>query len=206
MAELYPGGSVTSCQHYWRTYVDKVRWYAVQAFARQEKSLVGDLRLRGVEALLPTYAAIRRRSNRTTAAVELPLFPGYLFVHTSLNHRMRILSTPGVISLVGFGPRPTPVDDSEIDLLVNRIRHFDPVPYPNMQIGDRVRVKSGPLAGAVGVLIRRKNNLRLVISMNLITQSVSVDVDGADIEPLPANSRSILPRVLYVPPKQQAMQ
>ena len=186
--------------------MDKVRWYAVQAFARHEKSLVGDLTLRGVDALLPTYAAIRRRKNRVTAALDLPLFPGYLFVHTSLTDRMRILSTPGVISIVGLGARPTPVDDSEIDFLANRIRNFDPMPYPNMRIGDKVRVKSGPLAGAVGVLIRRKNNLRLVIMMNLITQSVSVDVDGADIEPMSASSPTILPRVLYLPPRHQPTQ
>lgn len=183
--------------------MEKVRWYAVRAFARREKTLVEHLKLRGVDALLATYVAIRRRKNRTTAAVELPLFPGYLFVHTSLNDRMQILSTPGVISIVGFGPRPTPVDDAEIDLLTNRITQLDPMPYPNMRIGDRVRVKSGPLAGAHGVLIRRKNNLRLVISMNLIMQSVSVDVDGADIERMPANSPFTFPRVLYIPPKHQ---
>lgn len=186
--------------------MEKVRWYAVHGFARREKTLLEHLKLRGVDALLPSYVAIRRRMNRTTAAVELPLFPGYLFVHTSLNDRMQVLSTPGVISLVGFGPRPTPVDDTEIDLLTHRIAKFDPMPYPNMQVGDKVRIKSGPLAGAHGVLIRRKNNLRLVISMNLIMQSVSVDVDGADIEPLPANSPFSLPSVLYVPPKHQPPQ
>jgi len=181
--------------------VQTPRWYAVHAASKYEKKVIEHLKLRGVEALLPMYTAIRRRMNRTIATLELPLFPGYLFVHTQLQNRVRVLEVPGVISLVGFGPRPTPVDDAEIELLANRIRRFDPMPYPNMQIGDRVRVKSGPLAGAVGVLIQRKNNLRLVISMNLIMQSISVEVDGADIEPLPASSRSGISRVLYIPPQ-----
>ncbi len=182
------------------------KWYAVQSATKSEKRVLEHLTLRGIEALLPTYVAVRRWKNRTTNTLELPLFPGYLFVRTRLSDRIRILQTPNIISFVGLGPQPIPIEDAEVDLLANRISRFDPMPYPNMQIGDKVRVKSGPLTGAVGVLVRRKSNLRLVICMNLIMQSVSVDVEAADIEPLVSKCGQVVPRVVYVPPRSAATQ
>lgn len=181
-----------------------IRWYAVHTQARHEKQVLEFLKFSNVSAVLPTYMAIRRWKNRTKHMLELPLFQGYLFVRFSLENRLKIACTPGVIALVGSGPYPTPIEDAEIDLLTNRIRQLDPMPYPFMKIGDRVRVKSGPLAGTMGILVRQKQNLRLVLSINLIMQSVSVEVDASDIEPLPINSSVSPRRVLYLPPRHLA--
>lgn len=181
-----------------------IRWYALHTQARHEKQVLKYLQVNNVSALLPTYMSVRRWKNRTTQTLELPIFPGYLFARFSLENRLPVICAPGVISLVGAGQYPTPIDDAEVDLLTNRIRQLDPMPYPYMKIGDQVRVKTGPLAGTVGILVRQKQNLRLVISMNLIMQSVSVEVDAWDIEPVSTNTRPVSPqRVLYVPPQHR---
>lgn len=117
--------------------------------------------------------------------LQMPLFPGYLFVHLALRDRLKVLQVPGVARFVGFDGRPTPLPGGEIETLRDRLgRHVLAEPHPYLTVGRRVRLKSGPLAGCEGVLIRRKGAYRVVLSIEMIMRSVVVDVDLADIETL----------------------
>jgi transcriptional antiterminator NusG len=115
--------------------------------------------------------------------LQRPLFPGYVFVHLALRERLRVLQISGVARLVGFDGHPVPVPEEE----VTRIREYldgglRAEPHPYLTVGRRVRLKSGPLAGSKGILLRRKGNFRVVISMELIQRAVAVDVDVTDVE------------------------
>jgi transcription antitermination factor NusG len=160
------------------------RWYAAYTCARHEKSVVQHFEARAVEHFLPLYTSMRSWQNRRVQ-LELPLFPGYVFVHIALGVRLRVLEVPGVVNLVGFNGRPYPVEEREIESLrrgtMNALK-IEPYPYLNLSVGSRVRIKSGPLAGMEGKLTRKKNTYRVVLSLELIAQSAAVEVDSADIE------------------------
>jgi transcription antitermination factor NusG len=163
-----------------------VRWFAAHTQPRHEKKVRAHLQSRNIETFLPVYLAPRRWNNGLKVNLELPLFPGYLFVRTSLHSRVPVLNTPGVVGLVGSGPRPIPVPDDDIELLTTRVTQLKPEPHPYIEIGDRVRVRSGPLSGCQGILLEKKDGLRFIVSMDLLMQSVSVQIEAADIEHLPA--------------------
>jgi transcriptional antiterminator NusG len=164
--------------------VNDFRWYAARTQPRHEKKILEHLTYREVESFLPIYLAARRWNNGTKANVELPLYPGYLFVRTSLQRRIPILSVPGLIGLVGCGGCPSPIADQDIELLATGIVQLKPEPHPYVKIGDLVRVRSGPLAGREGFLVRKKENSRFVLSMDLLMQAVSVEIDATDLEHL----------------------
>ncbi len=161
------------------------RWYVAHTHSRHEKKVVEHLRLIDVETLLPLYLSPRRWKNGMTMNLELPLFPGYVFMRTGLDKRVKILNIPSVVGIVSSGAHPVPVTDAEINLLVKGIAGRDAEPHPFMNVGDRVRLHSGPLAGMEGVLVRKKQGYRFVLSMDLIMQAVSVEVNPADVEHLP---------------------
>jgi transcription antitermination factor NusG len=159
------------------------RWYALYTCANHEKRVAEQLALRSVQHLLPLYEAVRRWKDRRVR-LELPLFPGYLFVRTHLRERLRILEIPSAVRLVGFDGHPVPLPEEEIEALrcgLEQQVRAEPCPY--LKIGRRVRVKSGPLQGAEGVLVRKKHSLRVVLSIDLIMRSIAVEVDAADLEP-----------------------
>jgi len=159
-------------------------WYAVQTCANHEKRVLQQLDQRTVEAYLPLYASLRRWKDRRVR-LELPLFPGYVFVHLALRDRLRVLQTPSVVRLVGFGGQPTALPDQEIDALrqgLSRGMHIEPYPY--LKVGHRVLVRSGPLRGLEGILVRKKNGSRFVISLDLIMRSVAAEIDVAELEPV----------------------
>ncbi len=158
------------------------RWYAAYTQPRHEKKVVAHLGLREVECFLPLYVAPRRWNNGVKVNLELPLFPGYVFVKLSLERQFQVLSTPSIIRLVGSESRPLPIAMHEMDVLMHRIQPLKPEPHPFIQVGDRVRIKSGPLAGLEGILLQKKDRCRFVLSMDLIMQSISVEVDAADID------------------------
>ncbi len=160
------------------------RWYAAYTRARHEKRVAEHLVHRDINFFLPLYSALHRWKDRRVR-VELPLFPSYLFVHIPLSDRLHVLEVPGVVSLVTFGAHPVPLPDNEIEPLRAGLMHnirAEPCPY--LKVGRRVRIKRGPLAGAEGILLRKRSNLRVVLSIDLIKRSVSVEVDSADIEPI----------------------
>lgn len=159
------------------------QWYAAYTCANHEKRVVEQLCVREVEHFLPLYASVRRWKDRWMK-LHLPLFPGYVFVRLALRDRLQVLQVPGVARLVGFNGLPCAIPDSEIEAmqtcLVRKV-HLEAHPY--VQVGRRVRLKTGPLEGLEGIVIRRKNRLRFVISLDLINCSAAVDVDAQDLEP-----------------------
>jgi transcription antitermination factor NusG len=140
--------------------------------------------MREVEAFLPLYAAMHRWNNGCKVKVELPLFPNYVFVRIPQQERVRVLEAPGVLSLVGSGRGPSALPDSEIEVLRTSLplRKFEPHPY--LAVGERVRIKSGPMVGMEGVLLRKRNNFRLVLTLTNVMRSVAVEVDADEVEPL----------------------
>jgi len=158
------------------------RWYAAYTSANHENRVAKQLGLRSVEHFLPAYASVRRWKDRRVT-LQMPLFPGYVFVRMALRDRLLVQQVPGVAHLVGFDGQPAALLDEEIDelraSLENGVRAG---PHPYLNVGRRVRLKSGPLAGMQGILLQRKGRFRLVISIELIQRSVAVDVDVADVE------------------------
>src|SRR6202022_1559696 len=158
------------------------RWYAVQTCANHEKSVLQQLGQRTVEAYLPQYASMRRWKDRRVR-LELPLFPGYVFVHLALRDRLRVLNIPSVARLVGFGGPPVALPDNEMEALRSSLaRQLRAEPHPYLKTGRRIRVTSGPLAGLEGIIVRKKKQLRFVLSLDLIMRSVSVEMDEADVK------------------------
>ena len=157
-------------------------WLAAYTTARHEKAVVRHLDVREVENFLPLYKAVRKWKNGCRVDVEFPVFPNYVFVRVDRRMSHRVLDAPGVVAFAGSGRVPVSVPDSEIEWLRNEppLRKFEPHPY--LVIGSRVRIKSGPLAGMNGVLTRKKSGLRVVLSIDLIRQSVAVEVGVDEIE------------------------
>jgi len=161
----------------------QVRWYAAHVYSRHEKQVVSQLQERHVDCFLPVYRSVRRWKDRRKE-LDLVLFPGYVFVHMDIRDRLRVLQLPSVARFVSFGGHPAPISDSEIETLSNGLASgIRAEPHPYLKVGNRVRVKYGPLAGAQGILIRRKEKCRLVLSVDLIMRSVALEVDEADVEP-----------------------
>lgn len=117
--------------------------------------------------------------------LQMPLFPDYVFVQIALCGRLEVLEVPQLAMLVGFGGKPTPLPEAEIAALKAGFEGgLRAEPHPYLQAGRRVRVIAGPLAGFEGILLRKKNELRFVISLDLIQRSVAVDCDAADVAPI----------------------
>lgn len=158
------------------------RWYAAYTCANHEKRVAAQLQARSIEHLLPLYSSMRRWKDRRVL-VEFPLFPGYVFVRHALCDRFRVLQIPSLVRLVGFGGQPHALAEGEIALLrssLSSTMRF--APHPNLRVGTRVRIVRGPLRGTEGILLRRKNELRVVLSIDVIACCASVEVDSADIE------------------------
>jgi len=160
-----------------------VRWYATHVCSRHEKQVLSQLEERNIACFLPVYRSLRRWKDRRKE-LELVLFPGYVFVHIDLKDRLRILQLPSVVRFVSFNRQPAPLPDEEIEILSKGLASgIRAEPHPYLKVGQRVHVRSGPLAGADGILTRRKDKFRVVLSIDLIMRSVAVEVDEADIEP-----------------------
>ena len=160
----------------------EARWYAAYTCAKHEKCVRAELEARAVEHFLPLYNSVRRWKDRQMR-LDLPLFPGYVFVRLALRDRLRVLQIPSVVRLVSFGGQPYPLSDCEIESLRAAISNTLRIePHPYLTVGTRVRIVAGPLAGAEGILARKKNLCRVVLTLDLIARSAAVEVDAADIE------------------------
>jgi transcription antitermination factor NusG len=159
-------------------------WYAAYTSANHEKCVAEQLTRRSVEHFLPLYETVRRWKDRTVR-LQRPLFPGYVFVRLALRDRLQVLQVPGVANLVGFSGTPTPLPQNEIDSLRTSLwKGVRAKPHPYLEIGRRVLVKSGPLAGMEGILLRRKSGLRVVVSIELIHRAVAVELETSEMEPI----------------------
>jgi transcription antitermination factor NusG len=157
-------------------------WYAAYTCANHEKRVASELQVRSVEHFLPLYRSVRRWSDRRVQ-IDLPLFPGYVFVRLALRDRLRVLQIPSLVRLLGFNGLPTALPDEEMEILRSGLsQRLRVEPHPFLTLGRRVRIKSGSLQGLEGILLRRKSNLRVVLSVALIHRSIAVDVDSTDLE------------------------
>jgi transcription antitermination factor NusG len=157
-------------------------WLAAYTRSRHENNVASQLSCKGVESLLPTYARMSRWSDQIKRS-QAPLFPGYVFVHVSEAERIPVLQTAGVVSLVSVGGKAARLQDEEIDQLRACFARPNEVePHPYLKVGHRVRVKHGPFAGWEGILVQKQNAARLVITVDQIMKSVSINLNGADVE------------------------
>ena len=161
----------------------QVRWYVAYVCSRHEKQVARQLEERRVSCFLPVYRSVRRWKDRRKE-LELVLFPGYVFVQLDLKDRLRVLQVPSVVRFVSINGHPAPLLDAEIESLNNGLANgVLAEPHPYLKVGRHVRVKNGPLAGAEGILVRRKDKFRVVLSIDLIMRSIAVEVDEADVVP-----------------------
>lgn len=167
-------------------------WFALQVRTRHEPGVAGFLEGKGYEIFLPVYTSRKRWSDRVKK-VESPLFPGYLFCRFDPQDRLPILTTPGVIQVVGYNRLPIPVEDSEIHAIQTLVASGLPnQPWPFLSVGDRVRIEAGPLRGCEGLLVEFKGNHRLVLSITLLHRSVAVEIDSAFVQSLRPSSATRL--------------
>lgn len=131
-----------------------------------------------------------RRWKDRRVRLQLPLFPGYVFVRLALRDHLKVLQVPSVVRLVGFGRMPTPLADEEIESLRRALTGgLRAEPHPYLKVGRRVRIVTGPLAGREGILKRWKGDLRVVLSTDLIQRSILVDVDPSSVVPILERTR-----------------
>lgn len=174
------------------------RWFALQVQPRHENTTASVLANKGYEVLAPLYRARRRRTDRFVE-LTLPLFPGYVFCRFDLRHRLSpVITTPGVVRIVGVGNRPAALADREmaaIQILVASGAAAEPWPY--LEPGDIVRIEYGMLAGMEGTFIRTKKPDRLVISVTLLQRSVAIEIDRAWVSLCPSAATKSSPSTLY---------
>jgi transcription antitermination factor NusG len=164
--------------------VPKLYWHAAYTCAQHEKRVAQALKHREIDHFLPLSAAFHQWKDRRVQ-ITVPLFPGYVFVHLTQSEWIRVLQIPGVVRLVGFNGQPAALPEEDLKVLRNSlIVRGLAEPYPYLPVGRRVRIKRGALEGFQGLLVRKKNRLRFVLSVHLISRSIAVEIDPADLEPV----------------------
>jgi transcription antitermination factor NusG len=161
---------------------DALEWYAVWTRSRHEQVVREQLERKGLEAFLPTITRWSHWKDRKKQ-VDWPLFPGYCFVRFNGAERLPVLKCTGVVNIVSFDGDIAPIPEHEIESirqLVESELQFDPCPL--IREGMMVEVTHGPLKGVVGRLVRKGSHARLILSVDLIGQAVSVEVDASDVK------------------------
>jgi transcription antitermination factor NusG len=158
--------------------VDALAWFGIHVRSRCEVQAHRELTQRGFETFFPSRVVTRRWSDRTKQ-VTIPLFPGYLFCRFDLDHRFRILNTPGIADIVGAGHVPISIPESEIQSLQTLVSSkVVLVPWPFLKIGQRVQLERGPLAGVEGIVIQAEDGCsRVVVSVGLLQRSVATHIE-----------------------------
>jgi transcription antitermination factor NusG len=161
------------------------KWFALYTTSRHEKRVALHLSQRQIECYLPLYRAERRWSDGSKVTLDLPLFPGYLFIRIPRGERNRVLAVPGALAVVGgTGGEPAPLPDATVEALRTGLKSRRAQPHRLMTSGEKVRIRSGALAGFEGVVVRSKNGFRVVLTLEHIMQSYCIEVDLDDLEPL----------------------
>lgn len=159
-------------------------WWAVYARHQHEKQVAETLQAKGFDVFLPLYESVRRWKDRRKV-LALPLFPGYVFVRGGHERRLGILTTPGVHLIISRGEAAAEIPEAEIQSIRRSLEaKFAVEPHPYLNCGDHVRVTRGALEGIEGILLRKKNIFRLVLSVEMLAQSVSMEIDATDVEPV----------------------
>ncbi|MGC8548853.1 MAG: UpxY family transcription antiterminator [Acidobacteriaceae bacterium] len=166
---------------------DAMAWWVLYTRHQHEKAVSDALTAKGLEVFLPLYDSVRRWKDRRKT-LSLPLFPCYVFVRGGLDRRLQVVTTPGVHMVLTRGEAVATIPETEIDAIRRAVEgYFDIEPQPFLSCGDRVRVTHGPLIGVEGILLRKKNRFRLVLSVNMLAQSVAVEIDATDVEAITPN-------------------
>jgi transcription antitermination factor NusG len=158
-------------------------WYAVQVASQMESKVALGLQARQYEIFAPTYKERRTWSDRSKT-LELPLFPGYIFCRLADENIGLAVSTPGVRRIVGFGGKLCPIQDEELETIRKLAILGDSIPVPYATLGEKVEITEGPLAGIVGVITRLKSGCRLIVSVELIMKSISIDIEESQLAPI----------------------
>jgi transcription antitermination factor NusG len=184
------------------TAASQLPWHALQCWVRKESLIATQLEGQGFECLLPKTKSLREWSDRKKE-VEQPLFPGYVFCRFEYSQRRPVVVTPGVLQVVGFGR--TPVEDREIEAIQIAVASgIQSVPWPYLEVGERVRIHTGKLSGLEGILVNFKGNHRVVLSVSLLQRSVALEVDLAWVASLEKRSEPKTQRVVAEAPVRVA--
>lgn len=157
-------------------------WFAVYTTSRHEKRVAQHLGQRQIEHFLPVYREEHRWKDGSRVLLDLPLFPGYVFVRIFPQDKVGVLEVPGVVSLIGTASRPAPLPDFEVEILRAGLDPMRAQPHPLVTAGHRVRIKVGALAGLEGIVLRKKGGFRVVLTLDPLMQSIAIEVDGDDVE------------------------
>ena len=172
-----------------------LEWYAIRVRSNYEKTVSRLLQQKGYNEFLPTYEQASRWSDRVTQ-ITRPFFPGYVFCQFGITKRMPILTTPGVVSIVGFGKIPAAIDPQEIAAVQRLVESgLATVPWPYCRVGQRVVIEEGPLVGVEGTVLEVRNAFRLVVSISLLQRSVSAEIDRVWIRPM-SERQSFVPQAV----------
>jgi transcription antitermination factor NusG len=159
------------------------RWFALYTTCRHEKRIAQHLSQREIEHYLPLYRSDRKWRDGSKVTLDLPLFPGYIFVHIKRSERVSVLSVPGALAVVGgTGGEPAPLPDAAIEALRLGLKEHRIEPHPLLRVGQLARIRSGAFAGMEGVVVRKKSGCRVVLTLEQIMQSVAIEVNEDDLE------------------------
>lgn len=160
-----------------------IRWYAVRTKPQHESVVARTLEAKGYERLLATYKTRVRWADRMKE-MERPLFPGYLFTRFDAAHRVPIVSIPGVIEIVRLAGHPAPIEDDELMSLKTAMNSgYTCLPWPHAELGKRVQIGFGPLAGVSGIVTDVKGKTRLILSVSAVNRAIVVEVDASYLAP-----------------------
>lgn len=166
----------------------ETQWWALYTRHQHEKTVADMLSMKGFEAFLPLYDSVRIWKDRKKT-LSLPLFPCYVFVRGNMGSKLQVVSTPGIHMVLCHGEHIAAIPETEIEAIRRVVEGPSRVePHPFLKCGERVRVKRGALEGVEGILTRKKSVFRLVLSVDMLAQSVAVEVNAMDVEPLRAQS------------------
>jgi len=184
-------------------------WWALYTRHQHEKTVADMLATKGFNVFLPLYDSTRKWKDRTKL-LSLPLFPCYVFVKGGLDRKLQVVSTPGVHMILYRGEQVAAIHEQEMAAIRSAVEgRLKIEPHPFLKCGQKVRVLRGAMEGVEGILTRKKNRFRLVLSVDMLAQSIAVEVDAADVEPvdektLPAASPAAMPlRPMSVAPDQR---
>ena len=174
----------------------EVPWWAIYTRHQHEKVVAEMLAAKDFEVFLPLYDSTRRWKDRSKV-LSLPLFPCYLFVHGGLDRKLQVVTTPGIHMILYRGDHVATIPQQEMEAIQRAVEgSYRVEPHPFLRCGMRVRVVRGALQGVEGILVRKKNLCRLILSVEMLAQSVAVEVHAADVEPCAAPAA---PAVIALP-------
>jgi transcription antitermination factor NusG len=177
---------------------EEFNWFVLFVRTNQEKTTAATLNTLGIEHFLPTFRSIRQWKDRRVT-LEMPLFPGYVFVRFAYKERLRAVSLSGVLYLVGAGQSPAVLTEEEIVWIKRGVDSGKAVPHECLREGQRVVITSGALTSLKGILVRQANHARVVVSLDSIGRGFAVEVDLQSVSPCAETDVSLVPQRLPLP-------